>query len=69
MVPQWDKINSQEKSQNKKKSIFCALPIGSDTRFRKFAYFPEDVEVVVILLHYLGDEEIVVDFLHGNLFK
>jgi len=51
---------------NPKICFVCVLPTGSDTRFRKYAYFAEDTQVEVVLLHYLGDEEIVVDFPHGN---
>ncbi len=66
MVPKWDKINSQEKSQHKNFYFICVLPTGSDSRFRKFAYFLEDDKVSVVLVHYLGNEEIVIDFPHGN---
>lgn len=50
----------------KKIYFVCVLPNGSDTRFRKYAYFSEAAEISVVLVHYLGDEDIAVDFPHGN---
>ena len=54
-----------------RKVYFVALlPNGNDNHFKKHAYFLLDfdkAEVVnVVLIHYVGDESIAVDFPHGN---
>ena len=44
----------------------CALPSGNDKRFKRYAYFSVDTSIDLIILHYVGDESIVIDFPHGN---
>ena len=48
----------------------CVLPSGNDKRFKRYAYFPVDTSIDLIIdliiLHYFGDESIVIDFPHGN---
>jgi hypothetical protein len=51
-----------------RKVYFVALlPNGNDNRFKKHAYFLlASDKAKVVLIHYVGDESIAVDFPHGN---
>ena len=46
--------------------LCCALPSGNDRRFKRYPYFSVDTTIDLIILHYVGNESIVIDFPHGN---
>ena len=44
----------------------CMSPSGKNNRFRRFAYFEFGVQTNLILLHYVGDHQIALEYPHGN---
>ena len=52
----------------RKMHFVSVLPSGQDKRFKRQAFFLIDAKQPrkAVLLHYLGDETIVIDFPHGN---
>ena len=44
----------------------CMLPSGKNNGFRRFAYFEFGVQTNLILLHYVGDHQIALEYPRGN---
>ena len=55
MIPKHAKFN-----------FVCVLPSRKNNRFRGFAYFEFGVQTNLILLHYVGDHQIALEYPHGN---
>ena len=60
------KMIPKQNPKIRKVYFVCVLPSGNDKRFKRYAYFSVDTSIDLIILHYGGDESIVIDFPHGN---
>lgn len=62
------KLIPRSKPAFKKIYFTSVLPSGHDKRFKRLAFFRigEMASQASVLIHYLGDETIAVDFSHGN---
>ena len=60
------KLIPKQNPQVRKIHFVAVLPTGNDNRFKRHAYILLDAPENLLLLHYVGDETIQVDFPHGN---